>query len=112
MLADKAKMHERVQPTAEEGGGKPAWRRWWCGGWHGGCRANESAGAIADGGGSREKQHVAGVPEGGRQWRRGRGVTALRNWLKGSWPSVRAAVLGDQYIPQAVTAVCGTARMV
>lgn len=32
-------------------------------------------------------------------------VTALRDWLKVSWPSVRAALLAGQYIPQAVRAV-------
>ncbi|SPA15075.1 Retron-type reverse transcriptase, RNA-directed DNA polymerase [Cupriavidus taiwanensis] len=32
-------------------------------------------------------------------------VTALRDWLKVSWPSVKAALLASQYIPQAVRAV-------
>ncbi|WP_243737064.1 hypothetical protein [Cupriavidus sp. L7L] len=32
-------------------------------------------------------------------------VTALRDWLKAHWPSVKAALLAGQYVPQAVRAV-------
>ncbi|WP_231909735.1 group II intron reverse transcriptase/maturase [Cupriavidus nantongensis] len=109
MLTDEAQMHERVQPTAEEGGRNLL-------GADGGAEDGTAAVGQTK---AQAPSLMEAVVERSNMWlayRRvvGNGgaagvdaleVTALRDWLKVSWPSVRAALLAGQYIPQAVRAV-------
>lgn len=109
MPTDEAQMHERVQPTVEDGGRNPL-----------GANGGAEAGTAAVG-----QTKAQGLPlmeavvERGNMWLAyrkvvGNGgaagvdaleVTALRDWLKVCWPGVKAALLAGQYIPQAVRAV-------
>ncbi|MHA6916175.1 group II intron reverse transcriptase/maturase [Ralstonia pseudosolanacearum] len=109
MLTDEAQMHERVQPTAEEGGRNLP-----------GADGGAEAGTAAVG---QTKAQVPSLMEavvetsnmrlayrrvvsnGGAAGVDALEVTALRDWLKEHWPSVKAALLAGQYIPQAMRAV-------
>ncbi|HIE1652656.1 TPA: group II intron reverse transcriptase/maturase [Burkholderia cenocepacia] len=109
MLTDEAQMHERVQPTAEEGGRNLPVA-------DGGAEAGTAAVGRTK---ARAPLLMEAVVEKGNMWRAYRrvvgnggaagvdalGVTALRDWLKVHWSSVKAALLAGQYIPQAVRAV-------
>ncbi len=109
MLTDEAQMHERVQPTAEEGGRNLP-------GADGGAEAGTAAVGQTK---ARAPSLMEAVVEKGNMWLAYRkvvrnggaagvdalAVTALRDWLKVHWPSVKAALLAGQYIPQAVRAV-------
>ncbi|MEM5432746.1 group II intron reverse transcriptase/maturase [Cupriavidus oxalaticus] len=109
MLTDEAQMHERVQPTAEEGGRNLP-------GADGGAEAGTAAVGQTK---AQAPSLMEAVVKRSNMWRAyrrvvGNGgaagvdaleVTALRDWLKVQWPSVKAALLAGQYIPQAVRAV-------
>ena len=109
MRTDEAQMHERVQPTAEEGGRNLL-------GADGGAEIGTAAVGQTK---AQAPSLMEAVVERSNMWRAyrrvvGNGgaagvdaleVTALRDWLKVQWPSVKAALLTGQYIPQAVRAV-------
>ena len=109
MRTDEAQMHERVQPTAEEGGRNLP-------GADGGAEAGTAAVGQTK---AQAPSLMEAVVEKGNMWLAYRkvvsnggaagvdalAVTALRDWLKVHWPSVKAALLAGQYIPQAVRAV-------
>lgn len=109
MLTDEAQMHERVQPTAEEGGRNLP-------GADGGAEAGTAAVEQTKARGPSLMEAVVERSNMGLAYRRvvGNGgaagvdaldVTVLRDWLKGHWLSIKAALLAGQYIPQAVRAV-------
>lgn len=109
MRTDEAQMHERVQPTAEECGRNLL-------GADGGAEIGTAAVGQTK---AQAPSLMEAVVERSNMWRAyrrvvGNGgaagvdaleVTALRDWLKVQWPSVKAALLTGQYIPQAVRAV-------
>ncbi|MHA6896734.1 group II intron reverse transcriptase/maturase [Ralstonia pseudosolanacearum] len=109
MLTDEAQMHERVQPTAEEGGRNLP-------GADGGAEAGTAAVGQTK---AQAPSLMEAVVETSNMWRAYRRVvsnggaagvdalevTALSDWLKVHWPSVKVALLAGQYIPQAVRAV-------
>ncbi|WP_437341763.1 hypothetical protein [Cupriavidus basilensis] len=102
-------MHERVQPTAEDGGRNLL-------GADGGAEAGTAAVGQTK---VQAPPLMEAVVEKGIMWLAYRkvvsnggaagvdalAVTALRDWLTEHWPSVKAALLAGQYIPQAVRAV-------
>ncbi|MFS8975800.1 hypothetical protein PO002_15030 [Cupriavidus necator] len=109
MRTDEAQMHERVQPTAEDGGRNLP-------GADGGAEARTAAvgqtkarapslmEAVVEKGNMRLAYRRV-VGNGGAAGVDALDVTALRDWLKVHWPSVKAALLSGQYLPQAVRAV-------
>ena len=109
MRTDEAQMHERVQPTAEDGGQNLPVT-------DGGAEAGTAAvgqtkaqasslmeAVVAKG--NMRLAYPKAVSNGGAAGVDALAVTALRDWLKVHWLSVKAALLTDQYIPQAVRAV-------